>query len=131
MNSGSDSTHALRRGLEGYLRAVAVALRLPGEGVSCEISDTATAYVALPGHGGDDLMLIWDERTGWTLAVEHAPSAEPEILGRFGPDQVPPPDAVAEFVARTRAGRSPEENRPVVKSAGDRWALAKRLSRYA
>ncbi len=131
VESNADSTHTLRRGLEGYLRAVSSALRLPDEGISCEISDTATAYLALPGRVGDDLMLLWDEHTGWTLAVEHAPDAEPEVLGRYGTDRVPSPESVAAFVADTQTGRLPGGNRPVAESSGGRWELAERLSRYA
>lgn len=126
--NNADSTYALRRGLEAYLRAVAEAIDLPAEGTSCEISDTATAYVALPGRPGKDLMLLWDERAGWSLAIEHNPPGKAETVARLGTDVVPAPDDVAAFVENAVAGRSTSTDRPA--TASDRAALAERLSGY-
>ncbi|MGH3863546.1 DUF6292 family protein, partial [Actinokineospora sp.] len=104
--NNADSTYALRRGLEAYLRAVAEAIDLPAEGTSCEISDTATAYVALPARPGKDLMLLWDEHAGWSLAIEHNPPGKPDTVARLSTDVVPAPREVAAFVENAVAGRS-------------------------
>ncbi|MGQ0841828.1 DUF6292 family protein [Actinokineospora sp.] len=128
MNTSPDSTHVLRRGLEGYLRAVAAALDLPAQGSTCEISDTATAYLALPGPPDRDLMLLWDEHTGWSIAVEHGPAERQETVARHSAELVPDPAAVAAFVADTVAGRLTGGDLPA--KGTDRWALAEQLSRY-
>ncbi|GAA1966781.1 DUF6292 family protein [Amycolatopsis minnesotensis] len=133
--AGQDSTAALRPGLAGYLRAVAVAVGVPSDGTSYEISDTATAYLALarrwPRRPGHDLMLEWGERTGWALAVETAPAETAEVLAYLGGgDVVPPPEEVARFVTAVIAGAEFTRDRPAFDHH-DRHALAGRLAHYA
>ncbi|MTD55336.1 DUF6292 family protein [Amycolatopsis pithecellobii] len=130
MDRAADRTFDLSRGLEGYVRAVADALDLPAEGTSFEISDTATAYLALrreARHPGEDLMLVWSERDGWALAVETAPSA---VIAYFGEDPVPEPPLVARFVRDVLAGRRREGHRPAFSTDGNRPGLAERLLPY-
>lgn len=132
MDRGVDRTHELTQGLAGYVRAVARALDLPAQGTSFEISDTATAYLALrqaAGRADEDLMLVWSERSGWALAVETAPSS---VLAYFGEDLVPEPRRVAGFVREVLAGgRRKPPRRPVFSTEGDRSALAERLLPYS
>ncbi|GAA0634717.1 hypothetical protein GCM10010174_65450 [Kutzneria viridogrisea] len=127
----TDSTPALSRGLSGYLHAVAAATGVPEEGTSFEVSDTATAYLALPQHSllrpGRDLMLVWSEHSGWSVSVETGPTEVPVVVAFLGADAVPDPQLVAQFVAEVLAGsRGPGS--PV--RSGDRQALAARLARY-
>lgn len=74
----------LSRGLAGYVRAVAAAVGVPGEGTESEISDTATAYLGLARRSAElpdrDLMLLWSEQVGWHIAVETDPGEEPMVL---------------------------------------------------
>jgi hypothetical protein len=102
------------RGLTGYVRAVAGALNLGVEATGFEVSDTATAYLALavrsPEHFGRDLMLVWTELHGWALAVETAPSEQPEVLAYLGADPIPGPRDVAGFVDGVLAGPAPAEH---------------------
>ncbi|GAA3432670.1 hypothetical protein GCM10018954_022730 [Kutzneria kofuensis] len=76
--SDPDCTQALSQGLAGYLAAVATAVGVPTEGTSYEVTDTATAYLALverrPDRPGHDLMLVWSEHAGWVVSVETEPS---------------------------------------------------------
>jgi hypothetical protein len=94
---------ALARGLAGYVHAVAGQLNVSAEATSYEVSDTATAYLALsaqsPVHPDRDLMLVWTERHGWALAVETEPAESPTMLAYLGADPVPEPSEVARFVS--------------------------------
>ncbi|GAA1197960.1 DUF6292 family protein [Prauserella alba] len=116
MDTDIDSTPALRRGLDGYIRAVADELDVPAESMSFEISDTATAYLGLstrwPSWPGHDLMLIWDERTGWSVAVETTPAERAVVIARLGGEPVPSPRAVSHWVASTFTGTRPETAQP-------------------
>jgi hypothetical protein len=130
MDRRVDSTHELTRGLAGYVRAVAAALGLPPQGTSFEISDTATAYLALrrsPGHPGEDLMLVWSERSGWALAVETEPTS---VLAYFGEDLVPEPERVGSFVREVLDGHRRPRRRPVFSTEDNRPGLAERLLPY-
>lgn len=130
MDRGTDTTHELNRGLRGYVRAVAAALDLPPQGTSFEVSDTATAYLALrrsPGRPGEELMLVWSERSGWALAVETEPAS---VLAYFGENLVPEPEPVRRFVREVLAGHWRAGRRPVFSTEGNRPELTKRLSHY-
>lgn len=134
MRSDPDSTPALRRGLSGYLRAVAKAVGVPAEGTSFEISDTATAYLALnrrlAARPGQDLMLEWSERTGWVLAVETDPGQTAAVIGYLGgADVVPTPAAVADFVVGAIENTIRPADQPAF-GGGDRHAIAERLAAY-
>ena len=106
----AEADFALARGLAGYVRAVACMLHVGREATDYEVSDTATAYVALSPrssvHPGRDLMLVWTERQGWTLAVETAPVEPPVVLAHLGATLVPEPEEVARFVDSVLAGHS-------------------------
>lgn len=133
MHPGPESTHTLREGLAGYVRAVTEALGLPEEGSACEVTDTATAYVALarrsPAHPDQDLMLVWNERSGWAVAVEKPPTDAPAVLAFLGgEDPVPAPERVAEFV-KDCVWPDPAP-RPTFAVTDSRRALAEKLIRY-
>ncbi|WP_158890962.1 DUF6292 family protein [Amycolatopsis anabasis] len=136
MDRGADATHLLSRGLAGYLREIARALDLPAEGTSFEISDTATAYLALArrtaARPDQDLMLVWSEQSGWAVAAETKPGDESAVIAYFGGDDpVPEPRRVAAFVAEVVAGRQPRGRRPAFSTRDNRRALAERLALYA
>jgi hypothetical protein len=118
---------ALSQSLARYVRQVAAAAGVPVDAVGYEVSDTATAYLGLtermPEHAGRDLMLAWDERLGWYIGVENDPGEPALVLCYLGGDAVPPPAAVARFVADAVAGRRQDRLRPVLPPS-DRGALA-------
>jgi hypothetical protein len=131
-----DSQATLRAGLAGYVQAVAEAMRVPVEATDFEISDTVTAYLALAVHWvlrpGRDLMLLWNETHGWSVAVETIPGESPVVLGYLGgTDVVPAPRAVAQFVAGLVNGPRNPAGRPAFPVDSDRKELTRRLSHYA
>lgn len=135
-SSEPDLTRALERGLGAYVQAVAAAIGVPAEGTTVEISDTATAYLALsrpwPGRPDHDAMLLWSERRGWTIAMETAPTEDPVVIARWvGDDLVPPPEEVARFVddaaagladGRTDSAPAPTTRRALAARLGERVA---------
>src|ERR1043165_8728767 len=126
-----DSIWALSKGLAGYLRAVADAVGVPAEGTTYEISDTATAYVALtrrcPERPGRDLMLVWSERTGWTVSVETDPEEAPIIIARIDGELLPAPETVARFVTNALKHRRAGVRSSAVAANTNRVRLAKGL----
>jgi len=130
----AEADRVLADGLAGYVRAVAGALNVDAEATAFEVSDTATAYLALsvrsPAHPGRDLMLVWTERQGWALSVETAPTEPPAVLAYLGPDVVPEPVEVAGFVIGVLTGSSRDGCVPPGVVAGRR-EVGTRLARYA
>jgi hypothetical protein len=125
-----DVTRALTLGLNGYLRAVAGAVGESAAGTSCEVSDTATAYIGLTARGPRDLMLVWSERDGWSVLVETDPAESPIVVSRLGGDDpAPPPWVVSRFVADTLAD-TPSQPQARANHRLDRRHLADRLSAY-
>lgn len=86
-----------------YVRAVADEWRIGPEFCVVDAEEPAWAYVALawrlPRYPGRDLALLWDERTGWSLAIE-TNSGEDLILvaGLGAGGVVPAPAEVRRFV---------------------------------
>ncbi|GAA1290057.1 DUF6292 family protein [Saccharothrix xinjiangensis] len=122
-----DEAAALAQGLAGYVKAVAEEIGVPHEGTEFEVSDTATAYLALAEGRGRDLMLVWSSEHGWSVAVETDPGEQPVTVAHLGSPLVPEPPVVARFVADVRAG---EPGRPELTVADDRRLLARRLRDY-
>jgi hypothetical protein len=121
----------LNRRLAVYVHQVAAAIGVPAEATGCEVSDTATAYLGLdqrwPALPDQDLMLVWDERLGWYVAVENKPAEAPVVLAYLDGDTVPTPAAVARFVADAAAGSHMPRIRPVHPQT-DRAALAEKMA---
>jgi hypothetical protein len=135
MDTENGSTRALAQGLAGYVRAVAEEIGVPTEGTGFEISDTATAYLGLARRWserpGRDLMLVWSEQHGWSVAVEVDPTEAPMVVAHLGGDDlVPTPRAVAQFVTDVLADRRPAERCQTFPAISDRDSLAERLNRY-
>lgn len=122
---------SLTRQLAVYVRQVAAAVRVPAEATGHEVTDTATAYLALDqrchAHPDRDLMLVWDERLGWYIAVETTPTEPAEVVAYLDGDAVPPPSAVARFVAETTTGQPGTRVRPV-PSPTERTTLAEHMA---
>ena len=121
----------LSRRLADYVQQVATAIGVPAEATGYEVTDTATAYLGLdqrlatvPDH---DLMLVWDERLGWYIAVETTPVEAPVVLAYLAGDTVPSPTAVARFVTDTAGGRRTSPIRPV-QPPTERAALAVKMA---
>jgi hypothetical protein len=96
------------RALRGYVDSVANALGVGPESCTVDVDVPASAYVALdwalPGFPDRDLALLWDERHGWSAAVETRSGEDLTVLGHLDGTSVrPPPDTVARFLADLRA----------------------------
>ncbi|WP_157767662.1 DUF6292 family protein [Actinosynnema pretiosum] len=130
-----DGAHVLADALADYVQVVAEAVGVSIEGTSFEVTDTATAYLALgeraEAHPGRDLMLVWSAPSGWVVSVETRPGEEPVVLSRPAGDLVPAPEAVAELVAEAVAGGT-GGGRPLALVREADWAgLAGRMRRRA
>jgi hypothetical protein len=119
-------------GLSGYVAAVAGALGLSVAGVHHEVTDTATAYIALAEHSpaapDRDLMLTWTDSAGWTLAVEPGrPGQAPVVLAQLAGDVLPPVGTVSRFVAQAlTGGRVDPAPEPEPGTLADRLAAYRR-----
>lgn len=128
LDDGPAGSSALLQSLAKYVNHVAEAVGVPPDATSYEVTDTATAYVGLNAQSHErDLMLLWDERTGWCIGTEAEPAETSQIIGRLRGDTVPVPATVAQFVADVVAGR-PTTTLGVVQPAVDRLTLAKRIA---
>jgi hypothetical protein len=109
VNVDPDSLTA--RGLSRYVLAVAASLRVPRHALHHEVSELSSAYLALhrrsPRYPDLDLMLLWDERHGWSVALETAPADGPVVLAYLGGDVLAEADEVHRFVEDVIAGRHP------------------------
>jgi hypothetical protein len=125
------SDDALATALRDYVHAVAVAAGVPADGVTCEVTDTATAYLPLgrrsASHPDHDLMLVWGERRGWAVLLETPPGQPAIALGAMGGDAVAAPAEVARFVRSTVTSPRPGCRLPGASARPDRTRLAARL----
>lgn len=130
--TATETDNALASGLAGYIRAVARTAGIDVEGTSSEVTDTATAYLALERRSSAipdrDLMLAWSERDGWRIEVETEPDEAPNILAYLGDDILPSPQTVAQFV--TNLTVTLQTSRPHPHYIPTRQDLNVRLSRY-
>lgn len=98
----ADCADGCDRSLAGYIYAVARAVGVPLGGVVYEDAESRSAYLALArrclAFPDRELMLLWDEVTGWSIALEAAPTERPTTLARLAGDAIPVPQTVATFV---------------------------------
>lgn len=131
LDDGDGGWSALSRSLAGYVEQVAAAIGVPTHAVAYEVSDTATAYLGLmqrsPNHPSRDLMLVWDEKLGWYIAVETHPEETILVLSHLRGDVVPEPAAVARFVRAVIAGGHVDRLHSVQPPV-DRISMAKKMS---
>ncbi|MFS8096930.1 DUF6292 family protein [Lentzea alba] len=131
----SEGTYLLQGALERYVGKVADALGVPRDGISFEVTDTATAYIALgcraAAHPDRDVMLVWSATQGWAVSIETDPSEPLIVLARSTGDIVQAPEAVARLVAESMGNvgtrEAPVAGRPLLG-----WSdLAECMERYA
>ena len=130
LDGGDGAWSVLSQPLAHYVGRVAAAVGVPAHAVGYEVSDTATAYLGLThrllAHAGRDLMLLWDEKLGWYVAIETHPGEPPLVLSHLRGDAVPAPDAVARFVAEVLASGQVDRLHPVPPPL-DRISMAKKM----
>lgn len=101
----SEGTYLLAGALERYVSQVAEALGVPRDGISFEVTDTATAYIALGcravAYPDRDVMLVWSATQGWVVSIETDPAEPLIVLARTTGDIVQAPDVVARLVTES------------------------------
>ncbi len=90
-------------GLQHYIQQVRLALGLRGECSYTQADEPASAYIALDerlaAHPDRDVALLWDERHGWSAALEDPYSSDLLVVAYFGRTVLPPPAEVAAWTA--------------------------------
>jgi hypothetical protein len=134
-NATSEGTYLLAGALERYVGKVAEALGVPRDGISFEVTDTATAYIALGcravAHPDRDVMLVWSSTQGWAVSIETDPSEPRIVLARAAGDIVQPPEIVVRLVAESM-GRLGTRDTLVAGPPLMGWSdLAECMERYA
>jgi hypothetical protein len=127
-------------GLRRYVGAVSAELGVGLESCAIDALTPAAAYVALD-HRLDrfpdrDFALLWDERHGWSAAVEDTRGGDLIVLSYLGGELLPDPAELPAFVAAVRTedhsvGRpdAPELGRPGHDRDGLSDALLRRSLR--
>lgn len=128
----SSATLALRR----YAGLVSEALGLTGETFWVHTESPTTGYIPLddraPGFPGRDLALLWDERHGWSAAIETASGEDLIVVSYLGKDILPPPLVVARFVTDLVAGRvTGQPDPPAFRDVDAIDDLVDRIKRYS
>ncbi|HEY4460536.1 MAG TPA: DUF6292 family protein [Pseudonocardiaceae bacterium] len=99
MNDSVTDSAALR----GYLATVASGLGIGLESCTIDIDAPMSAYLAMDhkvaAYPDRDVALLWDERGGWSLAVETHSGEDLIVLADLHADEVrPPAERVVAFV---------------------------------
>jgi Family of unknown function (DUF6292) len=124
------------RALHRYTGLVCEALGQTGDAFWVHTESPATGYIPLdarvPAFPNRDLALLWDERHGWSAAIETASGEDLIVLSYLGGDILPPPRVVAMFADDLVAGNGPgQAEPPAFREADDTDDLVDRLAQYA
>lgn len=124
------------RGLRRYVQLVAEALGMESDASYIELEPPACAYLALsqrlPRYPARDAALLWDERHGWSMAIESSGTNELQVQAYLGVDVLPAPRVVAHFAGRLLRGEDPDRVDPPHLRAPDvEDDLPRRLAAYA
>ncbi len=92
-----------------------------------ELAPGRTVLRRIGGGRRYEALLVWDEHLGWYIAVETAPAEAPVVVAYLDGDVVPPPAAVARFVADAADGRRMSRFRPVLPPI-ERGVLAEKMA---
>lgn len=99
------------RALHDYLATVAGALGIGMESCALDVDTPVSAYFAVDhkvaAYPDRDVAVLWDERRGWSVAMETHSGEDLILLAELASDTArPPADVVARFVAKVCAGKS-------------------------
>lgn len=99
-----------------------------------EAAEEVSAYVALDGrlarHPDRDTALLWDERSGWSFAMETHSGEDLLVLAHLGGELVPDPLRVAAFVAACGSLGCSDAAPVPPDLSGDQDSLLSWLARY-
>jgi hypothetical protein len=132
--TGIDREYGLLCGLTGYLAAVSAAVGVGEESCTVDVDAPVSAYLALDArparHPGRDTALLWDERYGWSFAMETHSGEDLLVLAYLGGDLVPGPARVRGFVAAVRSPGGPDAAPVPPDVVGGPADVLSRLARY-
>lgn len=127
---GLDFDDAVTRSLHEYARAVARALGVVGDSWCVETEPRAEVYLALDvrlaSFPDRDVALLWDERRGWSVAVETGSGEDLIVVETYAGGVRPPPEAVARWAERVFGAWSTGTARTPSPRRGDRADLPDR-----
>jgi len=136
VDPGIDTEREFERGLRGYLDAVATAVGVGAESYTMDLDTPVSAYVAvdrsLSRFPGRDVALLWDEREGWSVAVETHSGEDLIVVARFGGTVIPDPRTVARFLdsARVETSRAACAAPATLRLPGNHHELTAELARW-
>lgn len=123
---------AFATGLRRYVDRVAGALGVGLESCALDPNPPASVYIALDTRlsrfPDRDLALLWDERFGWSAAVETHSGEDLIVVTYRGGDLLPHPADMAVFVARLGTDRQARQRTPQAADADAHRAMVRRLS---
>ena len=127
---GPVSAEAFHRTLRGYLAVIAAALGVGLESCTLDIDVPVSAYLAVDQKAvafpDRDVALLWDERHGWSFAVETHSGEDLIVVAYLDTDTVvPPADLVVRFVEELCAGDTElgRPDPPALRDAGEAQVL--------
>lgn len=129
-----DFDDSLARALRRYVQLVGEALGLSGECSYVHADESASAYLALEDRLGRfpdrDVALLWDEKHGWSAAIETHSGEDLLVVAYLGQEVLPPPRVVANWTKNLfRMEPTPRHDTPPPRfPASDR--LHRRLASY-
>lgn len=126
---------AFDRGLRRYVARVAAALGVGLPSCTIDPNPPAAVYVALDArlarYPARDLALLWDERFGWSAAVETHSGEDLIVVSYLDGALLSLPATVTSFVADLVAGRSSGRPTPPEADPTARADLIRGLSDHA
>ncbi|HWC78574.1 MAG TPA: DUF6292 family protein [Pseudonocardiaceae bacterium] len=130
-----DADTVFDRGLRGYVAAAGALLGVGLESCTIDAGAPASVYLALDGQlsafPDRDVALLWDERQGWSLAIETYSGEDLIVLTYLGDELLPSPEQVARFARSVVAGEHIlGEPTPPEHAAVARTELASRVAGY-
>lgn len=119
----ASETDFFSRALRGYFAIVAAALGIGLESCTLDIDTPVSAYLAVDQKSAAfperEVAVLWDERHGWSVAVETHSGEDLIVLAYLDADTVvPPADLVARFVKEICAGDT-RRGRPAPPTIGN------------
>lgn len=98
------------RALRSYVAGVAAAAGVGPESCTVDLDQPSSAYIALdyrsPGRPDRELALLWDERRGWSVAVETACREDLLVIDELGSPVRADPVTVRRFLDRVLTSRA-------------------------
>lgn len=130
-----DEAAPLWRALCQYVSEVAVAVGVGPEACCCSPDVRANAYIAvehrLARYPKRDVALLWDEESGWAVAVETGCGEDLIVLRYLDDDVLPDPAVVARFLDGIVDGMpSGTPDPPALRRIGAGDDFLVRLERY-